>query len=87
MPDIVTGVFDVYWNRPFEVPSLEPFKVSAEVLDRYVGNYTIPGTPARMAVTREGGTLFIQPEGQGRAPLEATGEKTFQIAWRDGGVR
>jgi CubicO group peptidase (beta-lactamase class C family) len=78
--DIVAGVFDVYWNRPFQVPSLEAFKVSADVLDRYVGNYTIPGTPARMSITRDGETLFIQPGQQGRVPLEATAENTFQIA-------
>lgn len=77
--DIVTGVFDVYWNRPFQVPSLEAFHVSPDVLDRYVGIYTIPGTPARMGITREGGTLFIQPAGGDRVPLEATAEHTFQI--------
>jgi len=54
--------------------------VSADVLDRYVGNYTIPGTPARMGITRDGETLFIQPAGEGRVPLEATAENTFQIA-------
>lgn len=78
--DIVTGVFDVYWNRPFQVPSLEAFKVSPDVLDRYVGIYTIPGTPARIGITRDGGTLFFQPEGQDRVPLEATAEDKFQIA-------
>ena len=77
--DIVAGVFDVYWNRPFQVPSFEAFKVSPDVLDRYVGIYTVPGTPARMAVTREGGTLFLQPVGQDRVPLEATAENMFQI--------
>jgi CubicO group peptidase (beta-lactamase class C family) len=77
--DIVTGVFDVYWNRPFQVPSLEAFNVSPDVLDRYVGIYTIPGTPARMGITRDGGTLLIQPAGEEGAPLEATAENTFQI--------
>jgi D-alanyl-D-alanine carboxypeptidase len=77
--DIVAGVFDVYWQRPFEVPSFEAFAVSPAVLDRYVGVYTIPGTPARMTITRDGGTLFIQPAGDNRAPLEATAENTFQI--------
>jgi D-alanyl-D-alanine carboxypeptidase len=78
--DIVAGVFDVYWNRPFQVPSLEAFNVSPDVLDRYVGVYTIPGTPARMGVTRDGGTLFIQPAGDDRVALEATAEDKFQIA-------
>jgi CubicO group peptidase (beta-lactamase class C family) len=78
--DIVAGVFDVYWNRPFQVPSLEAFKVSPNVLDQYVGVYTIQGTPARMGITREGETLFIQPGGDGRVALEATAVDKFQIA-------
>ena len=77
--DIVAGVFDVYWSRPFQVPSFEAFNVSPDVLDRYVGVYTIPGTPARMRVTREGGTLFLQAGGDGGIALEATAENKFQI--------
>lgn len=78
--DIVTGVLDVYWNRPFLVPSFEAFSVSVDVLDRYAGSYAVPGTPARMEITREGETLFIQPAGSNRVPLEAMAESTFQIA-------
>lgn len=78
--DIIAGVFDVYWNRPFQVPTFESFSVSVEVLDQYAGVYTIPGTPARMTIVREGATLLIQAGGDGRVPLEATAEDTFQIA-------
>ena len=77
--NIVTGVFDVYWNRPFEVPALEAFNVSPDVLDRYVGVYVIAGTPARMVVVRDGGTLFIQPPGQSGVALEATAENKFKL--------
>jgi D-alanyl-D-alanine carboxypeptidase len=77
--DIVSGVLDVYWHRPFEVPSFEAFEVSLEVLDAYAGVYTIPGTPARMTVVRDGGILYIQPAGDDRLPLEATTEDTFQL--------
>ena len=52
--NIVSGVFDIYWNRPFQIPAFDAFDVSPEVLDRYVGVYTIPGTPAKMTVTRDG---------------------------------
>ena len=77
--DIVAGVFDVYWNRPFQVPSFEAVNVALGLLDRYAGVYTIPGTPARMTIIRDGATLFIQPAGDDRVPLEATAEDTFQI--------
>ena len=76
---IVTGVFDIYWNRPFQIPALEAFDVSPEVLDRYVGVYTIAGTPAKMTVTRDGATLYIEAgnEQGGGIPLEATAEDKF----------
>jgi CubicO group peptidase (beta-lactamase class C family) len=78
--NIVSGVFDIYWNRPFQIPAFEAFDVSAEVLDRYVGVYTIPGTPAKMTVTRDGATLYIQPGAEpSRVPLEATAENKFKI--------
>ena len=50
--NIVSGVFDIYWNRPFQIPTFEAFDVSPEVLDRYVGVYSVAGTPAKVKVTR-----------------------------------
>ena len=41
--DIVSGVFDIYWNRPFEIPTFDAVEVSPEVLDRYVGVYSTRG--------------------------------------------
>jgi CubicO group peptidase (beta-lactamase class C family) len=77
---IVSGVFDIYWNRPFQIPALDAFDVSPEVLDRYLGVYTIAGTPAKMTVTRDGATLYIQAGSEPSAvPLEATSENTFKI--------
>ncbi|MCX6626460.1 MAG: DUF3471 domain-containing protein [Candidatus Solibacter sp.] len=76
----MSGVFDIYWNRPFQIPALDAVAVSPEVLDRYVGVYTITGTPAKMTVTRDGATLYIQagaePSG---VPLEATAQDKFKI--------
>lgn len=78
--NIVSGVLDMYWNRPFQIPAFEAFDVSAEVLDRYVGVYTIPGTPAKMTVTRDGATLYIQAGAEpSRVPLEAIAEDKFKI--------
>ncbi len=79
--EIVSGVFDVYWNRPYSVPTFEAFEVSTEVLDRYTGVYTIAGTPARMTVTREGSALFIRAgaETSRSVPLEAVAEDKFKI--------
>jgi D-alanyl-D-alanine carboxypeptidase len=78
--NIVSGVFDIYWNRPFQIPALDAVAVSPDVLDRYVGVYTIPGTPAKMTVTRNGATLYIQAGAEASGvPLEATAEDKFKI--------
>ena len=78
--DIVSGVFNIYWNRPFQIPTFDAFNVSPEVLDRHVGVYTIPGTPAKMTVTRDGATLYIQAGAErSGVPLEATAEDKFKI--------
>ncbi len=79
--NIVSGVFDIYWNRPFQIPALDAFDISPEILETYVGVYTIPGTPAKMTVTRGGATLYIKAgaDSSRSAPLEATAEDKFKI--------
>ena len=78
--DIVSGAIDIFYNKPFEIPTFESIAISTEILDRYVGVYSIPGAPAKFMITREGGTLYAKPPGAGSAvALEATAESTFKI--------
>jgi D-alanyl-D-alanine carboxypeptidase len=78
--DIVTGIFDISTNRPFEIPTFDPFVVSPEVLDRYVGVYSLAGAPAKLTITRRGATLYFQPPGaESAVPLEATAQDKFKI--------
>jgi D-alanyl-D-alanine carboxypeptidase len=78
--NIVRGVVDIYYNKPFTIPALESLAVSPEVLDKYVGVYSSPAAPMKWTITRDGGTLFFQPPGaQSAVPLEATAEDKFQI--------
>ena len=78
--NIVSGVVDIYYHRPFQIPALESIAVTPEVLQRYVGVYSIPDAPAKATVTRDGSTLFFQPPGESSAvPLEAIAEDKFQI--------
>jgi D-alanyl-D-alanine carboxypeptidase len=78
--DIVSGVVDIYYNKPFQIPAFESIAISAEVLDKYVGVYTIAGTPAKFTITRDGATLYAQPPGAGSpVPLEATAQDKFKI--------
>jgi CubicO group peptidase (beta-lactamase class C family) len=77
--DIVSGVVDIYYNKPFTIPALESIAVSPEVLDKYVGVYSSPEAPVKFTITRNGATLFFQPPGQSAVPLEATAQDKFQI--------
>jgi D-alanyl-D-alanine carboxypeptidase len=78
--DIVSGLFDIYSNRPFEIPTFEAFAVSSEDLDRYVGTYSTPDAPLKWTITRRGNILYFQPPGNSAVPLEATAENKFTIA-------
>jgi len=78
--NIVRGVADIYYHKPFVLPALESITVNPETLDRYVGSYSSPDAPAKVKITRDGATLFFQPPGATSAvPLEATAEDKFQI--------
>lgn len=76
---IVDGVFDIYGNKPFEVPTFEAVQVKPEVLDKYVGVYAIAGAPMKLKVSREDATLFILFPGESPVPLEATAENKFKL--------
>ena len=78
--NIVSGIFDIYWHRPFELPSFAALEVSPEILDRYVGVYSTPAAPVKFTITRQGNTLYAQPPGESSAAsLEATADNRFQI--------
>ena len=78
--DIVAGVVDIYYNKPFQIPTFQSVAVSTEILDKYVGVYSTAATPAKAKITREGTTLFFQPPGaQTAVPLEATAQDKFKI--------
>ena len=77
--DIVSGVIDIYYGRPFEIPAFETIAVSPEVLDKYIGVYSSPDAPKKWAITRDGGTLFVQPGSESAAALEATAQDKFQL--------
>ena len=80
--NIVTGVFDIYWNKPFEIPTFETVAVSAEVLDKYVGVYSSAEAPFKLTITRDGSTLLAQPTGQPAFPFEATAQDKFKFEAR-----
>ncbi|MBD0369927.1 MAG: beta-lactamase family protein [Pyrinomonadaceae bacterium] len=77
--NIILGVFDIYRNKPFQIPTFESIAVGPEVLDKYVGVYSSPGFPLKITVTRDGATLSAQAAGQSAFPLEATAPDKFKF--------
>jgi CubicO group peptidase (beta-lactamase class C family) len=77
--DIISGVIDIYYGKPFEIPAFEKIAVNPEVLDKYVGVYSSPDVPKKWTITTDGGTLFIQPGNENTAALEATAQDKFQL--------
>lgn len=77
--DIVRGVVEIYYGRPFHIPDFEPVAVSPDVLDTYVGVYSSPDAPVKFRITRQDSTLYFQPPGQTAVPLEATAKNAFKI--------
>ncbi|MCW3119940.1 MAG: class beta-lactamase-related serine hydrolase [Chitinophagaceae bacterium] len=78
--EIVAGIFNIYWNQPYEVPTFDAVEISPEILDQYVGVYGIAGAPVKMTVTRNGATIAIQ-NGANTIPLEAITTNKFKLAY------
>lgn len=77
--DLMSGIVDIYYNKPFQIPVFESIAISSEILDKYVGAYSFPGAPAKFIISRDGTTLYAQPPGQSAIPLEASTQNTFKI--------
>jgi D-alanyl-D-alanine carboxypeptidase len=78
--DILSGVTDIYYNKPFQIPSFESVAVPVDVLDQYVGVYATPNAPVKFTISRQGSILYAQPPGEQKAvPLEATAPDKFKI--------
>jgi D-alanyl-D-alanine carboxypeptidase len=77
--DIMKGITDIYYNKPFEVPTFEAITISTELLDKYVGVYATADAPVKFTITRTGSTLYIKPPREGATPLEATTQNIFKI--------
>jgi len=78
--DIISAVADIYYDKPFQIPTFESIAINQELLDRYVGVYTTTDASVKFMITREGATLYAQPPGtQSPIPLEAIAQDKFKI--------
>ncbi len=77
--DIISGVIDIYYGKPFDIPAFETIALNPDLLDKYVGTYANAGGPRKWTITKKGGTLFVQPGTESPVALEATAQDKFQL--------
>jgi CubicO group peptidase (beta-lactamase class C family) len=77
--DIVSGTIEIYYHRPFQIPTFETIAVSPEVLDKYVGIYSSSEAPVKFTITRKDARLFVQPGNESATALESKAPDKFQL--------
>jgi D-alanyl-D-alanine carboxypeptidase len=76
---IIDHISDIYYNKPFDVPSFESLEVSTETLDKYIGVYGIAEAPVKFTVKRDGSKLLIEMTGRPAFVVEPITEDKFKI--------
>lgn len=77
--DVMIAAFAAALGQPFTVPTFETITLKPEDLDKYLGNYSSSDIALKLAVTKNGATLFVQATGQSAFPLEATAKDKFKF--------
>jgi len=77
--DISIAVLSAVYNKPYELPVLSTYKVTAQDLDKYLGMYASKQIPLKIEITKEDTTLIAQATGQSSFPLEATEKDKFKF--------
>jgi len=50
---IMDGIFNIYWNTPFQIRTFKIIEVSPELVNKCVGVYTIPGAPLKFTAATD----------------------------------
>lgn len=77
--DIAIAVLSTVYNKPFELPKFNSYKVDPEQMEVYVGNYTAPDFPLDMSIFIEDGMLKGRATGQPAFTLDAVDEHQFEF--------
>jgi CubicO group peptidase (beta-lactamase class C family) len=79
--NLIDDIFEMYYNKPFTIPTFESMKVSNEILDKYVGVYVPEGAQVKFYIRREGETLIMQMNQQNPIALEPISENKFKVGY------
>ena len=78
--DILIGALSIYFNRDYQLPAFSPaISLTSEELDQYMGVYSTPTFPLKLAITKNKNVLIAQGTGQPSFALEAFGTHKFKF--------
>jgi len=77
--DISIAVLSAAYDKPFEIPTFNTYKVNSEDLDKYLGVYASEQIALKITISKNGNTLIGQGTGQPSFPLEATDKDKFKF--------
>ncbi len=77
--NISIAVLSAIFNKPYDIPTFETFKVSSDDLDKYLGIYSSKDIPLKITITKDDQALIAQATGQPSFPLESTKKDEFKF--------
>ena len=76
--DIMIGILSIYYKLPYPFPNFN--KLDAELIKKYVGEYTSKDIPLEIKVFEKDGNLLAQATGQPSFTLTYSSDSTFVFA-------
>jgi len=77
--NILIGCLSVVYGEDYELPVFtDALEVTSDELNKYLGTYSSPQLPIKIAITQKGNTLIAQGTVQPELPLVAAGIHIFQ---------
>lgn len=76
--DIVIAGLSWYFNKPFDIPTFKNIITKSEELDQYLGEYSSPDLPIKIAITKDKLILLAQATGQSSIPLNTVEKDKFE---------
>ena len=64
-------------DNSWGIKKADPNAVKTTDLDKYLGIYSTKQIPINIVITKEENTLFAEPTGQAKIPLNGTAKDTF----------
>ncbi len=75
--NIMISALSCYFNKPFDIPKFEKFKITEADLEQYLGVYSTDKMPIKFTITQDKNILFAQVTGQPKVALNYKGGNKF----------